>query len=155
MIIRRASKTDIEAIIKLLCQVLDIHNKGRPDIFKANSRKYNDNELKEIIFNEAKPIFVAEEDGEVFGYCFCVITEMKNDNILKDIKSLYIDDLCVDEKARGKGVGKSLYEYVREYAKKEGCYNITLNVWECNASAKAFYEKMGLLSQKTIMEDII
>lgn len=155
MIIRCAEIKDMDTIKKLLNQVLDVHHKGRPDIFKANCRKYNDDELKALIADDLKPIFVAQEGAEVLGYCFCVIKEIKDDNILADMKSLYIDDLCIDENARGKKVGSALYEYTKEYAKKIGCYNVTLNVWECNPGARAFYEKMGLSVQKTVMEVVL
>ena len=70
-------------------------------------------------------------------------------------KSLYIDDICVDEQARGRHVGKALYEYVCEFARQAGCHNITLNVWEGNEAALSFYRNMGMLIQKTTMEVIL
>ena len=154
MNIRRADKRDMEKIKDLLNQVLTVHHNGRPDLFKANCRKYTDSELEELIKDDARPIFVADEDG-VLGYAFCVIKETKNNNILTDIKTLYIDDLCVDENIRGKHVGTALYNYVIEYAKEIGCYNVTLNVWSCNESAQQFYERQGLKPQKTTLETIL
>ena len=151
--IRLAEKKDLARINDLLGQVLTVHHNGRPDIFKPGCRKYTDSEILDIIASEETPVFVYEnEDGLVLGYCFTVIRVTEGDNILRDMKTLYIDDLCVDEKCRGGGVGRALYEYALEYAKKIGCYNLTLNVWECNPTAKCFYEKMGLLPQKTVME---
>ena len=116
---------------------------------------YTENELKELLKDKSRPIFVYENATRVLGYAFCVIKETKNDNILCDHKTLYIDDLCIDEGARGEGVGKALYTHLLSYAKDIGCYNITLNVWECNKGARAFYEKMGLVPQKTVMEKIL
>lgn len=155
MIIRRAIDTDKEDINKLLFQVNDVHHKGRPDLFKFGKRKYTDEELTEIIHDDKKPIFVAYENDHVLGYAFCVYVQHIDDNILTDIKSLYIDDLCVDENIRGKGIGKALYEYVVKFAKDNGFYNVTLNVWSLNESAKKFYEKMGLVPQKIGMEKIL
>lgn len=154
MNIRRADKRDMEKIKDLLNQVLTVHHNGRPDLFKANCRKYTDSELLELIKDDTRPIFVADEDG-VLGYAFCVIKETKNNNILTDTKTLYIDDLCVDENIRGKHVGTALFEYVKQYAKEIGCYNVTLNVWACNESAQQFYEKQGLKPQKTTLETIL
>ena len=134
--------------------MLTVHHNGRPDLFKANCRKYTDSELEELIKDDARPIFVADEDG-VLGYAFCVIKETKKNNILADIKTLCIDDLCVDENIRGKHVGTALYNYVKEYAKEIGCYNVTLNVWSCNESAQQFYERQGLKPQKTTLETIL
>lgn len=155
MEIRRGEKRDMAGIARLLCQVLEIHHKGRPDLFKENVRKYTDEELEKLISDDEKPIFVAAEGEHVLGYAFCRFLQQKNDNILTDIKSLYIDDLCVDETLRGRHIGRQLYEYVAEFAKQQKCYNLTLNVWECNPSAKRFYEKCGLTPQKTGMEKIL
>lgn len=155
MTIRRAEKTDIDGINKLLRQVLDIHHNGRPDIFKADAKKYTDSELEEILCDDTRPIFVAVEDGNVLGYAFCVFVQNKDNNILTDVKSLYIDDICVDESIRGKHIGSSLYSYVLDFAKESGCYNITLNVWSCNPTAIAFYEKCGMQPQKVVMEKIL
>ena len=154
MIIRRAKAEDLEGINNLLCQVLMVHHEGRPDLFKANAKKYTDDELLEIIKSDDKPIFVADEEGKILGYAFCVYVEYKGHNIMTDVKTLYIDDLCVDENVRGKHIGKSIYEYVLNFAKENGFYNITLNVWELNDGAKKFYEKIGFSVQKTGMEII-
>ncbi len=155
MLIRRAKKDDLDGINNLLKQVLSVHHEGRPDLFKGNAKKYTDEELLAIIEDDTKPIFVATEGDNVLGYAFCVYVQHIDNNILTDIKTLYIDDLCVDENARGKHVGKSLYEYVVNFAKENGFYNITLNVWELNEGAKRFYEKCGLSVQKTGMEFIL
>lgn len=155
MNIRRAENKDIDAISKLLSQVLNVHHEGRPDLFKSGAVKYLPEELMEIIADDKRPIFVAELDEKVCGYAFCVFQQHIGDNILTDIKTLYIDDLCVDSTMRGKHIGKSLFEYVKKFAKDAGCYNLTLNVWECNESAMKFYESCGLSIQKRGMEQIL
>ena len=154
--IRHALEKDIPKIEDLLLQVCLVHHDGRPDIFKGGCRKYTDSEILAILADESTPVFVFDaEDEGVLGYAFCVIKEIKGDNILADMKTLYIDDLCVDDGSRGKHIGAALYSFVREYAKEIGCYSVTLNVWECNPTAKKFYEKMGLSVQKTVMESIV
>ncbi len=156
MKIRRAEEKDMNGINKLLCQVLMVHHNGRPDLFKGNVKKYTDKELLEIIKNDTKPIFVGVDDNDtVLGYAFCVFQQHVEDNILTDIKTLYIDDLCVDEDSRGQHIGRQLYEYVLAFAKESGCYNVTLNVWSCNENAMKFYEKCGLVPQKIGMEKIL
>ena len=155
LFIRRAINNDIPKINDLLCQVLEVHHKGRPDIFKGNTKKYTDSELAEIIADDNRPIFVADCDGEVVGYAFCVFQQHICNNILTDIKTLYIDDLCIDEQKRGLHIGSTLYNFVLDFAKSEGCYNVTLNVWSCNQDALRFYEKLGLAPQKIGMEKIL
>ena len=156
MRIRRAESKDMPGINHLLRQVLMVHHNGRPDLFKANAKKYTDEELEMLIKDEQRPIFVCvDETEEVLGYAFCVWQQHKNNEILTDIKTLYIDDLCVEETRRGQHIGKSLYEYVLKYAKEQGFYNITLNVWALNESAMKFYEACGLVPQKIGMETIL
>ena len=157
MNIRRAKETDLEGINSLLWQVLQVHHSGRPDLFQGGKKKkYTDQQLTAIIHDEGRPIFVAADDqNRVIGYAFCIFQQHLNDNILTDIKTLYIDDLCVDENIRGQQVGRRLYEAVLEYARKNGCYNVTLKVWSCNETAMRFYEKCGLKPQKVGMEVIL
>ncbi len=154
MQIRRATLTDIDGINKLLYEVHKVHSDKRPDLFKVGSKKYTNEELAKIIVDDNRPIFVYVDNDDILGYTFCVFIK-NNSNSLTDILTLYIDDLCVDENARGKKVGTSLYNYVLQFAKDAGCYNVTLNVWACNNSALKFYEKCGLSVQKIGMEKII
>ena len=156
MTIRKAAAADIGGIGRLLSQVLTVHHGGRPDLFKPNAKKYTDDELLVMLDDKQKPIFVAvDEKNSVVGYAFCVFQQHLHDNILTDIKTLYIDDLCVDETVRGRHIGSQLYDFVLAFARENGCYNVTLNVWACNESALRFYEKCGLVPQKIGMEKIL
>ena len=151
----RAKEEDIPAIMGLLDQVDLVHHEGRPDLFKL-ATKYNENELKDIFQDENTPVFVyKDEEGRVLGHGFCVMQRPENTRLLQDNLTLYIDDICVDEAARGKHVGTALYEHILEYARKRGCYNITLNVWSCNPGAMKFYEKLGLVPYKIGMEKLL
>lgn len=154
MIIRKAEIKDIKTILKLLSEVLEIHAKVRPDIFVSGTTKYNEEDLKKKLRNPGEFIFIAEENDEVVGFLFVVIQEVNSRN-MKPHKILYIDDLCVDEKSRGKHIGQKLFEFAKEEAKRLGCYEITLNVWEGNESAKAFYEKMGLRTKSSTLEFVL
>lgn len=153
--IRQATENDIEQINKLLYQVHKVHSDVRPDLFKPGCKKYNDDELKKIISNTQTPIFVYDENGKIEGYSFCIIKDTTPIESLTSYKSLYIDDLCVDESSRGKGIGKLLYQYSKSYAKEIGCYNLTLNVWSDNKDAVKFYKSIGMHIQKIGMEAIL
>lgn len=157
MIIRFAEERDIPDIERLLYQVCNVHSQSRPDLFKSNGKKYDRKQISKLISNNDKPIFVAfdEENQRVLGYAMCVMKTIKNNTALLDMKNLYIDDLCIDENFRGNGIGSQIYDHVLKYAKNQGCYNITLNVWEGNEQAKRFYDKCGLSVQKTTLEKII
>ena len=157
MEIRNAKNEDIPRIHELLTQVNNVHAKGRPDLFKSGNRKYTDDELKDIIADKInRPVFVLVDDNDmVLGYCFGIVEQFINDNNRTDVKTLYIDDLCVDEKCRHQHIGRQLYDYALDYARSNGFYNVTLNVWECNPSARAFYDKCGMRPLKTYLETIL
>ena len=154
--IRRARECDMKDINRLLVQVNMVHHQGRPDLFRAGKKKYTDKQLRKLIHDDSRPIFVAVDEQErVLGYAFCIFQQHLDDNILTDIRTLYIDDLCVDETIRGQHIGKSLYEAVLAFARESGCYNVTLNVWTLNEGAMKFYGKCGLKPQKVGMETIL
>ncbi|MBQ8576476.1 MAG: GNAT family N-acetyltransferase [Clostridia bacterium] len=157
MNIRPATPGDIPDIDRLLYQVAAVHAAGRPDLFVMGEKKYTDDELLAIIENDSdtRPIFVYEDGGRVWGYAFCILEDHADAHVLTPIRTLYIDDLCVDESCRGRHIGTALYDYVKSYARDIGCHNLTLNVWECNTSARKFYERMGMQVQKTGMEVIL
>ena len=154
--VRRAERGDIPGIDNLLAQVLLVHHKGRPDIFKEKGQKYTEEELVGLIENEEDPIFVCvNEHQRVIGHCFCKSVDRPERPSSYPYKTLYIDDLCVDEEMRGQHIGATLYEHVKQYAKENGYYNITLHAWECNPAAVGFYKHLGLDVQQYVMEEII
>jgi len=154
--IRRAVEGDAKDILRLLLQVHRVHSAGRPDIFKVGGRKYTPEELGDIIADDERPIFVHENVwGVVDGYVFCVYEYTEESPSVYAMKTMYIDDLCVDESLRGSHIGSALYEHAKCVAKESGCYRVTLHVWELNPGAKAFYERQGLKPLYTAMEDIL
>ena len=154
--IRKAEERDIPRIIELLGQVLQIHADIRPDIFIPGTTKYTVDELKELLKNKENPIYVAVNKADVcVGYAFCQLREQTFSNNMVPFKSLFIDDLCVDQQERGQHIGESLFNYVKNEAKRLGCYEVTLNVWAGNTSAEKFYEKMGMKTKERQMEYIL
>ena len=152
MNIRFACEKDIPAMIALLQQVGEVHHQIRPDLFRAGAQKYDEAALAALLADKMRPIFIAEAEGAVAGYCFCVLQITENDPVLCDRRVIYIDDLCVDETVRGKGVAKALYDAVLAYG-RENCFDaVTLNVWCGNDRAMHFYEKVGMKPQKVGME---
>lgn len=153
--IRKAQNKDIDQIIILLNEVLELHAKIRPDIFISGTTKYTKEELFKIINDNNTPVFVATTYEKVIGYVFCIFKKQPFTTNMHDFKTLFIDDLCVDKTFRSMHVGKRLFDYVLDYAKENKCYDVTLNVWEGNDSAYAFYKKMGMFVKETQMEIIV
>lgn len=145
MRVRKAEYKDIPKILDLLLQVNNVHAEGRPDLFIPDKTKYTEEELESILCDPTTPVFVGvDERDEVLGYAFCLIKRVIGQNNLVDNIELYIDDICLDEPLRGQGLAKELYDEVLHYARKNAFDRVTLHVWECNPSAKRFYEKCGM-----------
>ena len=155
MNIRFAREEDIPALIRLLRQVGQVHYRGRPDIFRSDAQKFGGEELSQLLKSENCSIFVAEAGENVVGYAMCILEIVQDHPVLRDSRSLFIDDFCVEEACRGQCVGRALYEAVKEEARRLGCGSVTLNVWNFPGSAQAFYEKCGLKPRKTVMESIL
>nr|WP_237374491.1 GNAT family N-acetyltransferase [Streptococcus ruminantium] len=132
-------------------QVLQVHHQARPDIFKSSGQKFSEADLIDLLEQPNKPVFVYELDGQVVGHLFCELSSVKN-GTLEPIKTLFIDDLCVANSVRGQRIGEQLYDFAFSYAKEQGCYNVTLDVWADNTRAVRFYERLGMKPQKLRME---
>ncbi|WP_105116964.1 GNAT family N-acetyltransferase [Streptococcus suis] len=154
MTIRKATQSDIPVLNELLQDILQVHHQARPDIFRSSGQKFSEDELRELLDNPAKPIFVYEVEGKVVGHLFCELRTATGD-VLEPVKTLFIDDLCVADSVRGQKIGEQLYDFALSYAKEQGCHNLTLNVWADNAGAVRFYERLGMKPQMFRMEQII
>ena len=151
--VRFAAPVDVPALLRLLVQVNMVHHNGRPDLFRGPATTYGEADLLVMLADPDRPVFVYENPrGEVLGYAMCVLQSHPDDPILTDIRTLYIDDICVDEAARGKQIGQRLFDRAVAFAREKGCHNVTLNVWTCNPAAQGFYEHLGMKPQKIGME---
>lgn len=154
--IRKAKKEDIPRLLELLTQVDMVHHKGRPDLFKGGVTKYTKEQLEDILEKEDVKVFVCEDHpGNVVAHAFCVEETIRDSQVLTDVKTLYIDDICIDESSRGQGIGREMYRFIKEYAGAENFYRITLNVYCFNQDAVKFYEAMGMKALKVGMEELL
>lgn len=151
MEIRLAREEDIPGLLELLSQVGQVHHEIRPDIFPAGTLKYDAEALAMLLRESDKPVFAAVE-GRVLGYCFCQLRSIAAGPASVARQELYIDDLCVREGFRGRGIAKALFSHVQSFARQQGCRSLNLNVWCGNDNAMVFYEKMGLRPRNIMME---
>lgn len=137
--IRRAELKDAYTIHKLLQSILKLHHDLYPERFSGTS-KYSLEQITTMIESESLDIFVYDQDS-VLGY---IISERKD-------TYLYIDDLCVDENARGQAIGQQLVKRVLEQAKTLQIPEVQLNVWNKNVAAIRFYEALDFEPLRTIL----
>lgn len=155
MTIRRATAADIPALQHLLAQILKLHHHIRPDLFRPHGGAYSAEELASLVADDDTPVFVyTDGQDRVVGHLFL---QLKNEesSVFKPFKTLFIDDLCVDKTARGQNIGTLLYDFALDFARRHGCHNLTLDVWNGNADAVCFYRKRGMSAQSTRMEVLL
>lgn len=155
VIIRPAIELDLPTINRLLVQVHKLHSDARPDLFRPNRPGISSDAFAEMLADRTHLILVAERSGQILGYLFSSEKQYPGGSLFHDVKTLSINDLCVDEAARHEHIGVRLYEYVLDYGRKHGFYNVILNVWAGNTAALRFYERIGMKVQKIGMETIL
>ena len=152
--IREARSSDCNSMDNLENQVFHLHLNARPDMIKPE-KPFNKDYFESCLDDENTKIFVFEENGEILGYCITRKWEYNNHHMYYDMTLLDINDMCVDEKARDKGIGRQLFNRAKEYAKEIGAAKLELSVWNFNKNARQFYEHLGMEERISRMEIII
>lgn len=149
MQIRKMKKADYEQVDILMGQVHKLHLKNRPDLYMDVEHVYSYEEFQDMLQNDGVISILAEENGKVLGICF---VSMRNRTCMVKRLTAYMDDLCVDQECRGRGIGRQLFQHAEFLAREKGAERLDLMVWAFNEKAKEFYESLGLKPQRYIYE---
>ena len=154
-IIRKAVENDAKEIARLLVSVGEVHWRARPDMYTPNMVKHDEEGVKALLLGGEYMALVAIAGDKTVGELIYKIERREENEIYKARKWLYIDDMCVDESARGSGVAQLPMDEAERIALNEGCVAVELNCWAFNTRAEKFYEKNGFLRQKSQFEKIL
>jgi GNAT superfamily N-acetyltransferase len=144
MNIRKMQRADKSAVIDMMRTFYHspaVSTNGSEEIYERNV----ENCLKENPYLEG---YVFEVDGQPRGYSLIA----KSYATEYGRQCVWIEDIYIQEACRGQGIAGALYRHAQGYAKDCGCSHITLNVWQGNENAMAFYEKMGMRPRSMMME---
>jgi GNAT superfamily N-acetyltransferase len=89
-----------------------------------------------------RPLFevtIAEWDGEPVGFAFWFLTY----STWRGQPTLFLEDLFVRPRARGRGIGKAFMRHLARVAVERGCARFAWQVLDWNAPSIAFYESLG------------
>ena len=150
--ISKAERSQAKEIVELLKYICAVHRKGRPDVFISDQPKYDESAVCGLMDDENTFVITASDDGRVVGYMIAELIDEKKHPHLCQIRTFYIDDICVAEDCARKGIGTMLFDEAKRMAKELSCERIDLNVWAFNKKAIKFYEKMGLTVSRMHME---
>ncbi|MEJ2271390.1 MAG: GNAT family N-acetyltransferase [Candidatus Bathyarchaeota archaeon] len=145
-VIRPASIEDIPVIIEVRLRTLS--NKELSGFSVPDANLYWSNEKfkklwdKENRLKDNSEVFVAEKNGKIVGFIIFNM-EISDDNI---------DNVIVEKEMQGKGIGRSLVEYVEKLAISRGLKIITTDTTENSNGvawkAYGFWRKMGYQDTK-------
>lgn len=129
--VRRATKEDCPRLLELVKE-LALYEKA-PDEVTVTLAHFEESGFG------SKPVwwaFVAEEEGFIFGFALYYIRYSTWKG-----QAMYLEDIVVTEKARGKGIGKLLFDQLIEEAREKGFKRMVWQVLEWNEPAINFYNK--------------
>ena len=133
-----ARESDWEEIKRLSVQIHDLHVQWRPDIFYHSEEPYpKEAFLKNI---HERMVYVYKADDTVLGYVVLCLMSKGGPGVMEK-KLLRLESICVDEAARGEGIGTAMVAGVRALAKAFGCDGVLLGMHPENEQALRFYQK--------------
>ncbi len=150
--IRPATQKDYTQLGPIFAQGDALHREALPHVFQkpdgpARSKDY----ISSVIADPNAALFVAESDGHVIGLVQVYIREAPDISLFVPRRYAVIDNIAVREGFRRSGVGQALLERVERWAASQNVSQIELSVWEFNAGARDFYEKLGYTTARRVM----
>ena len=144
-----ARLSDQDSIERLARQVHSLHVAWRPDIYEMPDRLYSEERLLAHI--RARELYVARLEGAVVGYVLLKFRDYDWPGVVRR-KVMVVDEICVEELARGNGIGKRMMGEVQALARAFGCTDMQLGVYPQNDDALAFYQKCGFTIRSIDMQ---
>lgn len=152
MAVRFAEYEDLERVNELRKQVNDLHVAGKPEIFKAGFPEELRDYIYTIFRDPRQRIVVAEREGVICGFAVLHHITKPETPFMRERDYIDVDEFCVDEAFRRRGVATELVGFIRDFAKSRGFDRVELNMWEFNQGALEFYEAVGFTTYRRYME---
>ncbi|MBT5915807.1 MAG: GNAT family N-acetyltransferase [Opitutae bacterium] len=121
---------------------LDAVNRLLPQLSKS-SKLINWSTLQKLTNSECTRLYVAKEDDTIFGMLSLVVFSIPTGT------KAWIEDVVVDERARGKGVGKELMNHALNVAKELGAKSADLTSRPSREAANKLYQAIGFEGRET------
>jgi ribosomal protein S18 acetylase RimI-like enzyme len=148
--LRHAKETDMPMIRKFTVQTgwAGIPQSQRTRLDREKWNKHMVEVFENFYKRENSEIFVAEDERHRFvGYLF--VGESRD--MMTGLSYGFVYDIFVEEKSRGKGIGKMLMEKAESYCREKGFSRIALSVSAANDSAMRLYSRMGFKPEHMIL----
>ena len=152
--VRRAERSDIDALLRLSHQLGLTHFDNAPEAFVQPSDAEKDF-LLSALDETARVFLVAEIDGDIVGFVTAKITRNESIPFLISSPICRVGTIVVDEASKGSGIGRMLMSHCDDWAKAQGAEQIRLEVMSFNEDAERFYKELGYKDQsKTLWKPV-
>ena len=148
--IRNATKDDLRALRDLYLALEEDGVRYQPEHFVIVER--TDEFFQSIFDSDTQDILLADIGGEAVGFVHVMILQQKKVSCLKPQSVVYMQDLCVREDLRSKGIGTILVKAAKKYGKEKGVDFIRTQVFPGNVDGMRFYERNGFCEMMKTIE---
>ena len=132
----------IEELTDFSIKALDAINGLLPQLSPSTSA-LKEGDLRNIVDSESTKLFLAIDEDGVFGMLSLVLFRIPTG------RKAWVEDVVVDEKARGRGVGKLLTEHAIQVAREHGAHSVDLTSRPSREAANALYQRVGFEQRET------
>lgn len=156
LIFRKATIKDYDILAELYYESDILHygfdsEKNKKPVKGARSRDV----IESFISGDQSDVMVAEMNGGVVGFVYCLVRRKEGNNVFNDDVHTYIGDLGVLEAYCGMGIGKALLKQAEEWSLKRNIGRMVLEADCLNKRAIGLYEKVGYRATSVKMEKSI
>ena len=132
----------IEELTDFSAQALHAINGLLPQL-SPSAVALDESDLRNIVDSESTKLFLAIDEDGVFGMLSLVLFRIPTG------RKAWVEDVVVDEKARGRGVGKLLTEHAIQVAREHGAHSVDLTSRPSREAANALYQRVGFEQRET------
>ena len=132
----------VEKVQKVTSDVVAAFESLIPQLSRSNPAP-TEAELNDMVASPASDVFVARVDGTIVGSLTLVIFRIPT-----GIRA-WIEDVVVDESARGHGVGEALNQAAIEEARRKGAVTVDLTSRPSREAANRLYQRIGFVQRDT------
>lgn len=160
--VRPARHDDYPAIAAIGAELQAVHAAGRPDVFRPGANPFPAEYFAAHLNADPPTVYVAEgrengENGEngacgVIGYLLLSVRLSPAYDIMPPRRIATVEQIGVREVARGQGTGRALMATAEVWARAREADVLRLHVWEFNTDARAFYTRVGMVTESRTME---
>lgn len=137
--------------------VQEKHEKNHPELFAKYQYSAIRSWFEERLKKENVYSLIIKLQDEPIGYVLLIHKRHTNQNPFLHPKYnvLLIDQMSIREEFQGKGIGSQAFEFIKDFANKQGIKRIHLDVWLENKEAVSFYSRLGFEPQRQVMEYLL